>query len=308
MQSRRALWLLCAAFALRGFFLNLALPYGDPLDEIFHFGYAVFLEATGHPPAASEVSMPEELLRPLHFLPRSTSFPGPKVSWSEAARWTPGERARAWREAFPARSSGRPVFVTTNYESQQPPLFYLVAAALLRALKGVPLETRLLILRLGATLAAALTIPIAHAFFRRLFQRQAALLATAAWAAFPGVGSFVGRFTNDALALPILAALLLLFAETARGRLSWKAAALLAALLALGCWTKLYVLLLFPAAPLAGLMAPRHRRRTVVLRALAACAMALLLLSPWILRQRVDTGDWLGLFASKQAASLGVSL
>ena len=159
-----------------------------------------------------------------------------------------------------------------------------------------------------AVLAAALTVPIAHAFFRRLLPRQGALLATAAWAAFPGLGSFVGRFSNDALALPIIAAVLLLLAETAAGRLSWKGAALLAALLALGCWTKLYVLLLVPAAPLAGLLAPRHRRRTVLLRALAACATALLLLSPWILRQRVDTGDWLGLFASKQAASLGVSL
>ena len=49
-RTRRAVWLLCAAFGLRGFFLNLALPYGDPLDEIFHFGYAVFFETTGHPP------------------------------------------------------------------------------------------------------------------------------------------------------------------------------------------------------------------------------------------------------------------
>ena len=299
---------LFAAFLLRGIFLNLALPYGDPLDEIFHFGYAVFLETTGHPPAASEISMPEELLRPLRFLPRSTSFPGPKVSWSEASRWTSGERERLWREAFPLRSSKRPVFVTTNYESQQPPLFYLGAALLLRALKEIPLETRLLILRLAATLVAALTVPIAHAFFRRFLPRQGALLATAAWAAFPGVGSFVGRFSNDALALPIVAALLLLFAETAAGRLSWKGAALLAALLAVGCWTKLYVLLLVPTAPLAGLLAPAHRRRVVLLRALAACAVALLLLSPWMLRQRVDTGDWLGLAASKQAPSLGVSL
>src|SRR5713101_2902330 len=145
-----------AAFVLRGIFLNLALPYGDPLDEIFHFGYAVFLEAAGHPPAASEISMPEELLRPLRFLPRSTSLPGPRVSWSEASRWTPGERERFWREAFPPRSSEQPVFVTTNYESQQPPLFYLGAAVLLHALKGLSLETRLLILRLAATLLAAL--------------------------------------------------------------------------------------------------------------------------------------------------------
>jgi hypothetical protein len=307
-RTRRAILFLFAAFALRGTFLNLALPYGDPLDEIFHFGYALFLEATGHPPAASEVSMPERLLRPLRFLPRSTSFPGPRVSWSEASRWTPAERERLWREAFPPRSSERPVFVTTNYESQQPPLFYLGAAILLRALKEISLETRLLILRLAATLVAALTVPIAHAFFRRFLPRQGALLATAAWAAFPGLGSFVGRFSNDALALPIIAALLLLLAETAAGRLSWKGAALLAALLALGCWTKLYVLLLLPAASLAGLLAPRHRRRTVLSRALVACAIALLLLFPWILRQRVDTGDWLGLFASRQAASLGVSL
>jgi hypothetical protein len=299
---------LSAAFALRGIFLNLALPYGDPLDEIFHFGYAVFLEATGHPPAASEISMPEQLLRPLRFLPRSTSFPGPKVSWSEASRWTPDERKRLWREAFPPRSSERPAFVTTNYESQQPPLFYLGAAVLLCALKGSPLETQLLILRLAATLLAALTVPLAHAFFRRLLPRGGALAATAAFVAFPGLGVFTGRFTNDALALPIAAALLVVFADTARGHLSIRGAAALALMLAAGCWTKLYVLLLLPVAPLIALRAPLGRRSALLLRASVASAVAFLAILPWLARQHADTGDWFGMLASRQAEPLDLGL
>ena len=307
-RTRRAVLFLFAAFALRGIFLNLALPYGDPLDEIFHFGYAVFLEATGHPPAASEVSMPDQLLRPLRFLPRSTSFPGPKVSWSEASRWTPGERERIWREAFPPRSGEPPVFVTTNYESQQPPLFYLGAAILLRALKEIPLETQLLILRLAATLVAALSVPLAHAFFRRLLSRRGALAATAAFVAFPGIGIFTGRFTNDALAMPIVTALLVVFADTGRGRLSILGTAALAVLLAAGCWTKLYVLLLLPAAPLIALRTPRGRRSVLTLRASVASAVSFLAVLPWLARQHADTGDWFGMLASRQAERLKLGL
>ena len=306
-RTRRCVLLLAAAFGLRGIFFSLALPYSDPLDEVFHFGYAAFLASTGRPPRAAEPSMPEEMLRPLGLQPRS-ALPGPRLSWRDAARLSPEERDRRWREAFPSVPPAATLVVTTNYESQQPPLFYLGAASLLRALSALPLDRRLLVLRLAATLLAALVVPLAHAFFRRLFPRRTALAATAAFVAFPGIGSFVGRFTNDALALPIVVGLLVTFADTARGRLSRARAVLLALLLAIGCWTKLYVLLLLPAAPLAALLAPAARRSSVLLRASAASAASFLAVIPWLARQHADTGDWFGILASRQATRLGLGI
>jgi 4-amino-4-deoxy-L-arabinose transferase-like glycosyltransferase len=300
--------LLAIAFLLRGIFLNLALPYGDPLDEPFHYGYAAYLQATGRPPRAAEPSMPADALRPLGWLPRASALPGPHLSWREFAAMSDEERGRRLSEAFRSDAGERSAFVTANYEAQQPPLAYVPAAALLRALGPVTLDRRLLVLRFLATALAVLAVPLAHAFFRRLLPRSAALAATAAFVAFPGIGSFLGRFTNDVLALPIVVALLLLFADTARGRLSGGRAAILALLLALGCWTKLYVLLLLPAAPLAAFLVPRGRRPPVLRRALAASAAAFLLVAPWLTRQHADTGDWFGLQPSKQAAQLGLDL
>ncbi len=153
-----------------------------------------------------------------------------------------------------------------------------------------------------------MTVPIAHAFFRRLLSRRGALAATAAFVAFPGIGIFSGRFTNDALAMPIVAALLVVFADTARGRLSILGTAALALLLAAGCWTKLYVLLLLPAAPLIALRAPPGRRSALALRASVASAVAFLAILPWLARQHADTGDWFGMLASRQAERLKLGL
>ena len=151
-------------------------------------------------------------------------------------------------------------------------------------------------------------MPLACAFFRRVLGKRAAVAATAAFVAFPGLGLFVGRFTNDALALPIVLAILVILADMARGRLSGGRAAALCLLLAAGCWTKLYVLLLVPAAPLVGLLFRRARRRPILGRAFAASAFAFLLLIPWLARQRADTGDWFGLTETKEAARLSIGM
>ncbi len=45
--TRPPVRLLTAAFLLRGVFFALALPYGDPLDEPFHLGYASFVAPAG---------------------------------------------------------------------------------------------------------------------------------------------------------------------------------------------------------------------------------------------------------------------
>jgi hypothetical protein len=308
LRSNWGVAFLAVSFALRGVFLNLALPFGDPLDEPFHYGYAAYVEAAGRPPRAAEFSMPAEVMYALGLLPRSAALPGAHISWKEFAAMGAQEQAERCREAFHFDDGRRRAFVAPNYEAQQPPLAYIPAAAVLRGCGIATLDRRLLALRLLATFFAALTVPLAHAFFRRLLPRSGALAATTAFVAFPGVGLFVGRFTNDALALPIVAAILVLFADLARGQFPRRRAVLLAVLLAAGCWTKLYVLLLLPAAPVVALFAPRNRRVAVFRRAVTSCTAALPLVIPWLTRQHIDTGDWLGLTPSKQAVNVGVDL
>lgn len=309
-RSRRtggiAVLLLTVAFLCRGVFLALSLPGGDPLDETFHFAYAHFLAETGRVPNSREPSIAAEFLRPSLLLPASTRISGPRISWKEYSGAPEQNRRELRRQAYEYRPAERRLWRDRNYEAQQPPLFYLLASAPLRLLPEARFSTRLLVLRLLSAGLAALAVPLAFLFFRHLVSRSAALAATAAFVAFPGIGSFVGRFTNDALALPIALAVLFLFAETGRGRLTRGKAAGLTALLAAGCWTKLYFLLFLPVAPLAALALSGRRRAGTWRRALLASASALLLFVPWMLHQRLQTGDWFGLFSSSQATALKI--
>jgi hypothetical protein len=296
---------LTAVFFLRGLFLNLALPYGDPLDEPFHYAYAAYVAATGRIPGSQTLSLSPEVLRPRVWLPRS-ALPGPRISWREFASLTEGEKAEHRREAFRYIPAERRQFATTNYEVQQPPLVYGISAALLKLWERGPLNGRLLLLRVVWSAVASVAVPFVFRFFRRLLPEPTALAATLAWVTFPGLGSFIGRFTNDSLALVLTTVLLGVWADISRGCLSRAGAVRLGLLLALGCWTKLYMLLLVPVAPIAVLLA-RARERTVVLRrSLTACVVALVVFSPWLFYQHAQTGDWLGLTPSKQATQLGL--
>jgi hypothetical protein len=306
--TRPAVRLLTAAFLLRGVFFALALPYGDPLDEPFHLGYASFVAQTGRAPRADERSLSAEVLRSIVLLPRSTFFPGQRVTWRAWSSLSGSERSERRRQAFASQEADRKAFLAPNYEAQQAPLAYFAVWPALAALADAPLWERLLALRLLAVLVSACAVPLAFGFFRRVLARRAAAAATAAFVAFPGLGLFVGRFTNDALALPIVVAVLAILADMARGRLPRSRAAALGLLLAAGCWTKLYVLLLLPAAPLTALLFRRARRGPILRRAFAASAFAFLILLPWLVRQRNDTGDWLGLTETKQAWQLSIGV
>jgi hypothetical protein len=144
-------------------------------------------------------------------------------------------------------------------------------------------------------------------FCGECFPRGLRSRPAAAFVAFPGVGIFVGRFTNDALALPLAAALLALLVPASRGRLSPGGAATMAAVLTASLWTKLYFLLLLPAVVIASLGIGRGRTQTLR-RTFLAVSFAVLALLPWLAHQKYQTGDWLGLLPSKQATALGIGL
>jgi len=301
-----AVLLVTAAFFLRGVFLALVLPYAEPFDEPFHYAYAAFIAETGRIPGLKEPSISKEFARPAALLPW-TAFGGDRISFEEFASLSASERAARRAEAYRYRPEDRRSFVSANYQTQQAPLAYLMAGGILALLPHAPFDTRLLVLRLFAIALACFTVPLAYAFFRRLLSKPSALAATLAFALFPGLGPFVGRFTNDALALPLVVALLGLFTDVSQGRLSGRRAVSLSLALAAGCWTKLYVLLLLPVAPLVALTVRGPLRKVVLRRSLATVFGAFLLFFPWMLHQRAETGDWFGLVPTKQAAAMGVT-
>ena len=307
-RDRTALRLLVAAFALRALFLDLALPFGDPLDEHFHFAYASFIAQEHRLPDLHEMSVATEFWRPILLLPISSPFAIRKTTWKEFAALSRGERAERRREAYEHVAGERRIYMSPNYEIQQPPLFYLVSSLPLLLLPAAPFDVRFLVGRFFASALAACAVPLAFRFFRVLFARREALLATLVLVACPGLGSFLGRFTNDALAVPIVFAILTLLMRCAQGHLTGGRAALLGLLLAAGLWTKLYVLILCPVAPLLALFAPSRTRARTLGLALAAVAASFLAFLPWMLHERASTGDWLGLAETRLAHELGLGL
>src|SRR5262249_15604334 len=191
-SARAALCLMTAAFFLRGVFLNLALPYGDPLDEPFHYAYAAYVAETGRIPGPQTLSLAPEVLRPRMWMPRS-ALPGPRVSWRDFARLTESQKAEHRREAFRYIPAERHEYATTNYEVQQPPVAYGIAAALLKTWEGGPLDWRLLLLRVAWSALAAATVWLAFGFFRRLFSEPTALASPLAWVTVPGLDFFLCR-------------------------------------------------------------------------------------------------------------------
>ncbi len=287
--------------------LILALPIGDPLDELFHSGYAEYVAARGKIPKEASEAMPVEGMRITATLPRSTGWGGPRLSFKDYMAMPRDRQRELRRKAFTPIAGERGVFWGQNYESQQPPLMYLLGALALRGL-GAQIDIRLFVLRLIAIAFAAFAVPLSYLFFRRLFPKFAALGATLAFVVFPGPGTFTSRFTNDALAFPLAVGMLILLADIARGRLTGRKSIALVAILALGGWTKLYFLVFLPAAPLAALLCPVDRRARTLRRALAASVLAFALIAPWLVRQHRDTGDWLGLAETKAATRAGIGL
>lgn len=306
-NARLVVVLLTIAFAARGLLLILSLPIGDPLDELFHAGYAEYIARAGKIPTATSYSMPYEGLRLTANLPRTTAFGGPKLTFREYMAIPREDQLALRKMTFAPVPEEQHAFFGANYESQQPPLMYLLGAAVLQVVGGL-INVRFFFLRLTAVLLACCSVPLAYAFFRRLFSQPVALGVLLAFVAFPGPGTFTSRFTNDALALPLAAAALVLLADVAQGRLTMRKSIALTSVVALGCWTKIYFLVFLPAIPAAALFSRREERVKVIRRAMLAAVAAFALFVPWMIRQYRDTGDWLGLTETKAAARAGIGL
>jgi hypothetical protein len=294
-------------FLARGVFFCLALPYGDPLDEPYHFGYATYLWQTGHPPPSAAPSMADEITRPFRTLPWYPSFASRAITWSSIVALSPSERLRRRESAF-APGPDRTRWSGPNYESQQPPLAYLLTGWPLLFLRNARLSTRLLTLRLAATIASAAALPMLLALCRRVAPEKTARGMFLAVAAFPGLGIFLGRYTNDAVAFPLIAAALLAALPAADGTLSPRRSIAAGIVLAAAVWTKIYALTLLPALPAAALMAPAGRRAKMLVRTSSAALLALALSAPWAARQWRDSGSLSGLTEAKDARAAGVGM
>lgn len=215
-------------------------PFGEGMDELWHLGYVIFLADKGSPPLPEDISFPQQLLTISEVLP-SPAYPDDD-SYLQWAAVPPDDRGEL--KASLLSPIEDPQYVTSNYQSQHPPLYYYLLSVVYERLLKMPLDRVGLILRCTSIILAALAIPALYLTFRLYVSSAFAVLTTLIAVWYPNLMPFLGRITNDTLAFPLVAWSTYLALRPQKGLPSVLASSVL---LVLGLFTKSYFLTIAPA-------------------------------------------------------------
>jgi hypothetical protein len=229
------------------FFLILAsqasmTPLGEQMDLFGHIGYVSYISKTAAIPRPQSLTMPSGIADMQKILPAPDHGNGDRYRiW---AHQSSQEREAAKIGALnPANLSNK--FDQPNYESQQPPLYYLLMSRVYGWIGNLPLDWVHLILTLVSLLMVASAMPAIFLIMEQAFGSKAAILAAILIAWLPNNMAFFGRLTNDCLSFPLFCwAIYLLLRKNRRALCHFAALALIAAAL----FTKSYALTLLPFA------------------------------------------------------------
>jgi hypothetical protein len=276
----RAWWLtaglLIAAFLARAPLYLSVFPPFEGWDEYQHLAYIVHLDEAGTIPAY-------ESRLPLALRPLVLAMPHSLSGSEQLHEWGALSYADYWNTA-PAASRS----VTSSprlYQSQQPPLAYVMDLPVWRALKPRPLDAIFVMRAINVLLVAGSLVLFAAALTRLVPAWWPRVMVLALVCLHPLFFQNVARVANDGLAVAtgIAGISLLLLAD---GRTLLTRGVLAAACLAASVWSKQTSLTLLPALVLGlpligwshGVPGGRLWRVTGI-----TCAVLLLLLGPsWV--------------------------
>lgn len=271
MKSRIGrLVLVCVVFLLVQASALSVTPVGEGMDVYGHLAYLDFFATQQRAPTPDELSVADWIVG------LQKDMPGPDFSMT-------AERYRRWaglglaeRGTISDRNQPRPgpePYVASNYESQQPPLYYAVLSPIYRLLRpAFPVETQLFVLGLVSACMAALALPGLYLTFRQSLEQTDSLFVMLALVWFPNFLPFLGRITNDALAFPLMvwAVYFCLRSRERRARGSLFAAG---ALISVAGFTKVYALALWPMLVACALWGTERRRWREAGLALMICGL-----------------------------------
>jgi 4-amino-4-deoxy-L-arabinose transferase-like glycosyltransferase len=308
--------LLILIFLLRGVFYCLALPLWEGFDEPYQFAAVEYVAATGHMPTPttpiSQKVAASLYLTPAAWMLRLHQLPKPVLTHEDYWKLPAEERAKLRGEllALPQSAAAEPSNpVIQNYEGQQTPLYYFVAAPVLRAFSSSTLPGQVFALRLfGLLLACAALVP-GYLLARDLLGHvQWALLATALVVAMPELAINICRVSNESLALLLCTVLLLLVGRFLRSSQPWPYLAAMAVTLGLALLTKAYVLAFVPAFIFILWLGLRQTEggTGLVARVAAGLAIVAAVAGPWYWHMHRASGSWSGENSDAAAGHLSV--
>jgi 4-amino-4-deoxy-L-arabinose transferase-like glycosyltransferase len=206
LLSRIGLLVIVAVYCALGFAYAVETPKWQTPDEPAHYNYVVYLAENWRFPVLQMGDYPHEYLAEI-----------------KAAK-------------FPPEMSIEPI----RYEYHQPPLYYLVAAAIYRISTPLGFEIQFLALRLLSVLLGAMFLVIAYSIVREVFPENPflALTATAVIATVPMFVAISAAINNDTLSDLILALVIWLGVREIRVGLSRRQTVAVGLLVALALLTK----------------------------------------------------------------------
>lgn len=268
-----SLWL---AFIFQGAFHAIVAPMWDGFDEPGHLAYVLFIDDHGRPPGFAEPSFPRFFVDVNSYLPSTVGHGAP--SFAAWRNMSPGERQRNRAVADQlARDPNRyRLYISGNYERQQGPVFYYLAAIPAYFLRWLSLPKVVVAMRLFCVLLASLAVPLSALALRLLDGQAAVLVGLPIVALAPNTLFAFDRISNEALVFPLMAAIAYaLIAVTKRGsrRDCWQ----LGAFAAVGVWSRFTIVAVLPAVALALISGRVRRGRWLTALGLPMGALAVLL-------------------------------
>ncbi|HET9217920.1 MAG TPA: hypothetical protein VFR18_13130 [Terriglobia bacterium] len=305
--GRYAFPLLCWVFFLLAAMLTaLVVPVGEGFDEPWHMGYVQYVATTGALPPSPHLRLSREMQEFLEIGPVGTVLDRlyPKLQ-SHDSYWMADPETRNQKDTRARNLRFSAAYVEADsgfeqYESHQPPLYYLLCAPVFKLWTATSLPSAFLLVRIWSVLIASTLIPLTFLLSREVSQSVSiANAATLLTAMFPGIYPDLVRVSNDALAVPLATAACLMLARYVRTR-STRDAGGLGLILLTGLATKAFFIPIFGCVLLNMLM----------LRApLVAGSFLALTLPGWIfyIRNATITGSFTGLPETVQAQTSVVS-
>lgn len=243
----RAWWLVAglsiAAFLARAPLYLSVFPPFEGWDEYQHLAYIAHLDETGTIPVFNEKSRVSLALRPLVI-----AMPHSRWGGEQVQEWGALSYADYWNAPVPTAGADREASSSPRlYQAQHPPLAYLLALPIWRALKTAhPLEAIYAIRTMNLLLVAAALVLFAAALERLVPAFASRVAVFALVCLHPLFFQNVARVANDALALSTgLAGISLLV--LADGRTLLTRGLLAAGCIAASVWSKQTSLTLIPA-------------------------------------------------------------
>ncbi|MHB1381332.1 MAG: hypothetical protein ACYCXJ_03800 [Thermoleophilia bacterium] len=303
-RTMYAAWLAMAAL---GIVFALTQPVWSRVDEAQHFHFVQYLFEERSLPVQGQTFISPEVIE--------VSRQADQWGWRPAGTTSaPVYLDPADWETVPAGLSDhdREKWVRWNlwyfnYEAMQPPLYYAVNVPLYAALPDDTM-VRLYAMRILAALMASTVIPVTWLIARESFPDSRLVMYGAPLAALliQGYPLNMSQVTNDAMAIPLAGAAILVLQRTVARGMSWRRTMLAGALIGASLLAKMTTVFLLPVALTAyGLVYAFRRERLAGAAAHGAVAVAtaVAVISPWIFHNFTLYGDATGVSAARPLMS-----